>query len=674
MLRPGHLCVRLLAIASCAGAIAGCEPEGHTGVEVTLVYSAAIREVLISSHFDDGTEPFTPRTFTLSAPSGEVGSGTIVIELAPDRGGGQLNVSVNAHGIEHKVGILIVRESIVPITFDLTCGDGVITGAETCDDGNLNANDACDASCRKVPGFVCGDGLTRGAEKCDDSNTSSGDGCDSTCELEPGFICGDGLLRGDEVCDDLNTMANDGCDDHCTVEVGWTCTGTTTEPTRCHLCGDGLLQSDEECDDSNRNADDGCSRDCTIEQGWSCDQGEPTVCSRCGDGIKQSPETCDDMNSAPSDGCDEHCAIEVGYECSGEGPGTCKPICGDAMIIGVETCDDANVAGGDGCDPMCAVEGGWTCIPPAIALPSRCFPTADTSFVDITCPVGMGGDGTLDRPYCVLAGAVAAGRARTVLLPGDYVGKVVINFDTELVGVGSATISSAMADTLTINTGVTATVRDLAITGVGGAGGGVKVDTSSVSFYDCTIGPSGVIGLKNMGNGGFVRLERNFIHDNALGGVKLDGTAGHLLYNNIIARNGDFGGMLIMESPETARIVNNTIADNVGAMNEIGGITCTTAALIVNSVLWNNLSRVVASPAGVGPLCRIEYALMQTDPANFSNVIHDMNAGFEGDRYHLGATSMAIDQGDNSRAPPDDYDRDLRPINGTVDLGADERR
>src|SRR5262245_56859409 len=118
ILRRSHLWAGLFAIASSAGPIAGCKPEDHTGVEVTLVYSRAISEVLISAHFDDGIEPFTPRTFALSAPSGEVGSGTIVIELSPERGGGQLNVSVNAHGIEHKVGITIVRASIVPISFD----------------------------------------------------------------------------------------------------------------------------------------------------------------------------------------------------------------------------------------------------------------------------------------------------------------------------------------------------------------------------------------------------------------------------------------------------------------------------------------------------------------------------------------------------------------------------
>ncbi|MFN9959452.1 MAG: hypothetical protein ACK55I_40705, partial [bacterium] len=41
--------------------------------------------------------------------------------------------------------------------------------------------------CRRV---TCGDGVVEGAEACDDNDATGGDGCSATCTIEPGFVCG----------------------------------------------------------------------------------------------------------------------------------------------------------------------------------------------------------------------------------------------------------------------------------------------------------------------------------------------------------------------------------------------------------------------------------------------------------------------------------------------------
>jgi cysteine-rich repeat protein len=97
----------------------------------------------------------------------------------------------------------------------ITCGDGLVEGAEQCDDGNTDDTDACRNDCTIPP--VCGDGAVTGGEQCDDGNTIDGDGCNHACVTER---CGDGLVqfgRGEQ-CDDGNLIAGDGCDATCQVE------------------------------------------------------------------------------------------------------------------------------------------------------------------------------------------------------------------------------------------------------------------------------------------------------------------------------------------------------------------------------------------------------------------------------------------------------------------------
>lgn len=239
-----------------------------------------------------------------------------------------------------------------PVPF---CGDGLINvEGEVCDDGNTESGDGCTGECDQIEAFFvcptpgepcvytvsCGDGLVGGAETCDDGvddalgAPASEDGCSETCEIEDGFvcpvsgaacrpICGDQLLRGREECDDgldLDTGApvgGDGCDENCQLEPGWVC--PSGEACRRTTCGDGLAEGSEQCDDGNDQPYDGCAPDCTKEPVCGTDTSPVGACvSSCGDGIllASDNEECDDGNALPGDGCDASCQLEPGYECT----------------------------------------------------------------------------------------------------------------------------------------------------------------------------------------------------------------------------------------------------------------------------------------------------------------------------------------------------------------------
>lgn len=253
----------------------------------------------------------------------------------------------------------------------VSCGDGVLEGAEACDDGNNASGDGCSAACTIESGWscsgapsacapLCGDGAIHGAEECDDGNASAGDGCSATCSVETGWscsgapsacsaICGDGTVTGSESCDDANVVAGDGCSDSCSLETGWSCVGA---PSSCSaICGDGLVAGPETCDDGNTADGDGCTSACILESGYNC-AGSPSLCvAICGDGLLVTPEACDDANVANGDGCSATCGIETGWACAGA-PSSCSPICGDGVIAGSEGCDDSNTTGGDGCSDV----------------------------------------------------------------------------------------------------------------------------------------------------------------------------------------------------------------------------------------------------------------------------------------------------------------------------------
>ena len=272
-------------------------------------------------------------------------------------------------------GILDSNIATVTLTIAniISCGDGIIEGAEQCDDGNAANTDACLPNCMTA---TCGDGAVRaGVEQCDDSNADNNDACLNTCVTA---ACGDGIVRsGTEQCDDGNQDNNDACLN--------TCNDAT--------CGDGVLRTGVElCDDGNADNTDACTNACSVASCGDgivlagveqCDDGnavDTDTClssctsAGCGDGfIQAGVEACDDTNSVDTDACTNSCAdaacgdglVFAGVEQCDDGNSNdadaCRnnctaPVCGDGALDFGEECDDSNILDDDGCGHSCKIE------------------------------------------------------------------------------------------------------------------------------------------------------------------------------------------------------------------------------------------------------------------------------------------------------------------------------
>jgi cysteine-rich repeat protein len=262
----------------------------------------------------------------------------------------------------------------ITVAHVLTCGDGIMEGAEQCDDGNTSNTDGCLNNCMIA---TCGDGfIETGVEQCDDGNGSNTDACLNTCVIAR---CGDGFTEaGVEQCDDGNTSNTDACLNTCQsatcgdgfVEIGLEqCDNGVSNSnngaclTTCAIatCGDGFVETGvEQCDDGNTSNNDACLNTCQS--------------ATCGDGfVRIGVEQCDDGNRSNNDACLNTCAIATcgdgfvftGFEQCDDGNrsnndaclNTCvNAFCGDGFVrIGFEQCDDANASNNDACLNTCVI-------------------------------------------------------------------------------------------------------------------------------------------------------------------------------------------------------------------------------------------------------------------------------------------------------------------------------
>lgn len=202
---------------------------------------------------------------------------------------------------------------------------------------------------------------------------------------------------------------------------------------------------------------------------------------------------------------------------------------------------------------------------------------------------------------------------------------------------------------------------------------------------------------------GTVIINGNVIRGNtAFNYAGLDGgsTYGDLIVtNNMIYGNsatGYGGGVIVYSYKGYILLANNTITGNSGSTNwgfaggvevELGGVAQTD---IYNNIVWGNAaapsqgedlylynvlggsinsfnndfdpSKVAGSPTTEGGNINVDPMFVDSPNGN----------------YHLSPLSPLVDAGDNSAAPSDDFERDIRPIDGdgngtpTVDIGADE--
>jgi cysteine-rich repeat protein len=145
----------------------------------------------------------------------------------------------------------------------VSCGNGILEGAEVCDDGNHVNGDGCDANCKPTG---CGNGIVTAPETCDDGNTASGDGCSTICKIEK---CGDGIKQAGEQCDDGNTANGDCCSSTCHfATAGSACTSDH------NVCTDDACNATGVCQHQANNA--------SCDDGNGCTTGDVCVAGHCG--------------------------------------------------------------------------------------------------------------------------------------------------------------------------------------------------------------------------------------------------------------------------------------------------------------------------------------------------------------------------------------------------------
>lgn len=188
----------------------------------------------------------------------------------------------------------------------------------------------------------------------------------------------------------------------------------------------------------------------------------------------------------------------------------------------------------------------------------------------------------------------------------------------------------------------------------------------------------------------------NRISDNSAGGdgggICLDDKSLAPIGNNMITGNvaGGRGGGIFCEFNSSPDITNNTIHGNTAGKNG-GGIHCRSGSCptITNTILWDN-DAPVGPEMGIGTRSfpsHVTISHSDVDGGQVSvhvdlycsltkgaNMIDDDPLFFDaaGDDFHLTWGSPCINRGTDHAAPAIDIDGDLRPVMGTVDMGADE--
>ena len=301
-----------------------------------------------------------------------------------------------------------------------SCGDGVVSGAETCEPGSTNR--PCPRDCDDHNACTL-DKLMGSAQQCSArcsnipiTQPASGDGCcppgatvgtDSDCRA----YCGDGVVSAGERCDPAvpgscptastcdrltegcrrSVLVGTGCDARCevqdvvTAEQGDQCCppgfDLSSDFDCAPRCGDGVVSDNEECDP--RVPEGGYGRcptrdeDCSLAPSDPCQKGvligDPNTCTaRCSIGRRDVGERDACCPSGASSASDPDCASECGNgiveddETCDSGPGSTHP-CPTAQTCPSEQCNARRIVG-SGCTAECeeesmAAHGGDGCCP-----------------------------------------------------------------------------------------------------------------------------------------------------------------------------------------------------------------------------------------------------------------------------------------------------------------------
>jgi parallel beta-helix repeat protein len=196
---------------------------------------------------------------------------------------------------------------------------------------------------------------------------------------------------------------------------------------------------------------------------------------------------------------------------------------------------------------------------------------------------------------------------------------------------------------------------------------------------------SGQGGALNIDSGAAPLIDANTIISNTAsfgGGIFLYNAGSATITNNIIARNnGGYGGGVVCNG-SPAKIINNTIDDNIGDgvfFSDADGIA------VVNNIISGNSEYGIESyydpPTSIYTTNYND--VFNNTSANYSGLAAGSNdlsldPKFEGassdlfDYYHIQKSSPVSTTGSTAWAPLRDIDYEWRNLFGTVSMGADE--
>jgi hypothetical protein len=269
----------------------------------------------------------------------------------------------------------------------------------------------------------------------------------------------------------------------------------------------------------------------------------------------------------------------------------------------------------------------------------RCLTDPDTIYVrnNVLCP----GNGRVTTPFCRPLDAMAA---LTVAR------KVVVIRGPDAVSGWSLMGLPAGVDRVTV-------VGQMGARVDGGGEPGVHVRGGARSYIrDLVFAGGGNVGVI-ADTGAEITLARCVVHDNAKGGILVDGAAFDIS-NTLVSQNGpgtygsgvSWGGVLLQSAPvgRPARFAHNTVVDNM-----VMGLWCDGTYAVTGSIV---------SGSPLDPyMCSVAPCCAPGDPMLTSD-------------YRLAPGSPCVDRVAPAAAPSDDLDGNPRPspANGLSDCGAYE--
>ncbi len=298
-------------------------------------------------------------------------------------------------------------------------------------------------------------------------------------------------------------------------------------------------------------------------------------------------------------------------------------------------------------------------------------------------------DGSPSEPYCTINDAVAGSSNKYILVRQGVYDQTVIGRDLEIYGedydpggVDMAQLLSSNDDckALVIKGGATVHISGFKIGNDSTLKtGGVLIenDGTKATLEHNIIGPSQCIGVEGKKDT-TIELERNLIHENTLGGIRLVDVESYTVMNNFILNNGtlttSLGGAHLKAVNIPALFINNTVTGNKAMKGRDGGpsgIKCEgISTSVLNSIVWDNTTDDDADPLkDQHKSCMLNFCNAR-DAVGLGNMSMDP-LFVSDDDYHLKSGSPLRDKGlQMPDTPTIDFDGD--PRDSQPDIGADE--